>query len=160
MESWAGSARRRAIQQFTYAVKHGSAKNLAPVLAKHFKGVAEIQVVADSPENAWLISAPPAVLKEVVAVLGQLDRKPRQIAVDVWAGVVVADGAAPNAADAAAAQRKEPDQQLDLREFTGPVAKVLPKVAALALSPGALDNGSISRVALWKTKCSPSTTRK
>ena len=38
-------------QRLTYSVKHGSARNLAPVLAKHFKGAAEIQAVPDSPDK-------------------------------------------------------------------------------------------------------------
>ena len=88
-----------------------------------------------------MISGPPAVLKEVVTLLQQVDRKARQIAVDVWVGVVFADGPAPKAVDAGAAKPKEPDQQLDLREFTGPAAKVLSKLASLKAS---------GRVGQWK----------
>src|SRR5262249_38268616 len=59
-----------------YVPKHGQAKELATILAKHFKGDAEIQVLPDSPSNCLLVRAAPSVLEEVVKLLEQLDRRP------------------------------------------------------------------------------------
>jgi type II secretory pathway component GspD/PulD (secretin) len=67
-----------------YVVKHAAAKNLAGILAKHFKGAAEIQVGPDGTSNCLLINAPPAVFDEVMKTLEQLDRRPHSVAVEVF----------------------------------------------------------------------------
>src|SRR5262245_35675311 len=67
-----------------YAVKNGSAKELATVLGRFFKGEAEIQAVTEGGANVLLINAAPAVFDELMTTLAQLDRRPRAVAVDVW----------------------------------------------------------------------------
>jgi len=47
----------------TYVVKHAAAKDLAGILAKHFKGAAEIQAGPEGTSNCLLINAPPAVCR-------------------------------------------------------------------------------------------------
>ena len=61
--------------RLAYFVKHGSAKELAGVLAKYLKGDAEVQLIPDSLGNGLLINADGALLDEVVKLLGQLDRR-------------------------------------------------------------------------------------
>lgn len=105
-----------------YLVRHGAAKDLAALLAKHFKDDADVQVLPDAPSNCLLISAPPAVFDEVVKLLDQLDRRPHVVAVEV----LIAE-AAPRKAEG----DKAADQGLDERDFTGPAGQVLEKVEAL-----------------------------
>jgi hypothetical protein len=120
-------------QKATYPLKYVSPRTLAPVLAQHFKGAAEIQVAPEAPENSLLISAEPAVLKEVADLLERLDHRKRYLEVDLWAGVVRDDGLTPKAAEGApskpgAAARLAP------RDFSGPLAEVLLKLDALKAS--------------------------
>jgi hypothetical protein len=68
----------------TYVVKYAAAKDLADVLAKHFRGAAEIKIGPDGASNSLLINAPPAVLEEVMKTLEQFDRRPRSVAVDIF----------------------------------------------------------------------------
>jgi uncharacterized protein (TIGR03067 family) len=67
-----------------YVVKYSPAKNLADILAKHFKGAAEIQAGPEGTSNCLLINSPPAVFDEVLKTLEQLDRRPRSVAVEVF----------------------------------------------------------------------------
>jgi hypothetical protein len=67
----------------TYVVKHAIAKELAGILAKHFKGAAEIQAGPEITSNCLLINASPAVFDEVMKLLGQIDRPARSVAVEV-----------------------------------------------------------------------------
>jgi hypothetical protein len=46
-----------------YVVKYAGAKDLAAVLAKHFKGAAEIQAGPEGTSNTLLVNASPAVLR-------------------------------------------------------------------------------------------------
>lgn len=110
-------------KRIAFLVKQGSAKDLAALLSKHFKGDAEIQALSDSPSNMLLISAPPQVFDEVIKLLEQLDRQPRTVAIDLLIAEVAAkknvDGKAPA------------DPDLDEKEFTGTTKDVLAKVEAL-----------------------------
>jgi type II secretory pathway component GspD/PulD (secretin) len=67
-----------------YVVKYAAAKDLAGLLAKHFKGAAEIQVGPAGTSNCLLVNAPPAVFDEVMKTLEQLDRRPHSVAVEVF----------------------------------------------------------------------------
>jgi type II secretory pathway component GspD/PulD (secretin) len=67
-----------------YVLKFAAAKDLAGVLAKHFKGAAEIQAGPAGASNCLLINAPPAVFDEVLKTLELLDRRPRSVAVEVF----------------------------------------------------------------------------
>jgi type II secretory pathway component GspD/PulD (secretin) len=70
-------------KRIVYVVKHGTAKDLAAVLSKHFKGEVEVQALPESSSNCLLINTPAAAFDEVVKLLEQIDRKPRTIAVEV-----------------------------------------------------------------------------
>jgi type II secretory pathway component GspD/PulD (secretin) len=67
-----------------YVVKCAAAKDLAGILAKHFKGAAEIQAGPEGTSNCLLINAPPAVFDEVMKTLEQLDRRPHSVAVEIF----------------------------------------------------------------------------
>jgi hypothetical protein len=67
-----------------YVVKYAAAKDLAGMLAKHFKGAAEIQAGPEGTGNCLLINAPPAVFDEVMKTLERLDRRPHAVAVEVF----------------------------------------------------------------------------
>jgi type II secretory pathway component GspD/PulD (secretin) len=66
-----------------YVVKHAAAKDLAGILATHFKGAADIQAGPEGTSNCLLVSAPPAVFGEVMKTLEQLDHRPHVVAVEV-----------------------------------------------------------------------------
>jgi len=66
-----------------YVVKYAAAKDLAAILAKHFKGAAEVQAGPPGTSNCLLINAPPAVFDEAMKLLDQLDRQPQSVAVEV-----------------------------------------------------------------------------
>lgn len=70
-------------QRMIYVVKYGNAKDVATALTSHFKGVAQIEVLPESPSNCLLIRAAPSAIKEVVEVLEKMDRLPRLVTVDV-----------------------------------------------------------------------------
>jgi hypothetical protein len=67
-----------------YVVKFGAAKNLAGILAKQFKGAAEIQAGPEGTSNCLLVNAPPAVFDEVMKTIELLDRRPHSVAVEVF----------------------------------------------------------------------------
>jgi type II secretory pathway component GspD/PulD (secretin) len=67
-----------------YVVKYAGTKDLAAILAKHFKGAAEIQAGPEGTSNTLLVNAPPAVFDEVMKVIELLDRKPQSVAVEVF----------------------------------------------------------------------------
>jgi hypothetical protein len=114
-----GQRVKRIFQPLRFAV----ATDLADVLSKHFKGDAGVRVVADPSTNSLLISAPPTTVAEVVKLVGQLDRRPRRVAVELLVAEVPrrkAEGGKPAA-----------DKELDLNQFTGPAEAVFKKVEAL-----------------------------
>jgi type II secretory pathway component GspD/PulD (secretin) len=67
-----------------YVVKYASAKDIVSILAKHFKGAAEIQAGPEGTSNVLLINAPPAVFDEAMKLLDQLDHRPQAVAVEVY----------------------------------------------------------------------------
>jgi hypothetical protein len=67
-----------------YVVKYAAAKHLAGILARHFKGAAEIQAGPEGTSNCLLINAPPAVFDEVLKTLEKLDRRPHSVAVEIF----------------------------------------------------------------------------
>jgi type II secretory pathway component GspD/PulD (secretin) len=69
--------------RLVYVVKYTASKDLADVLAKHFKDVPGFQAVPEGTSNCLLVSGPRPVLDEVVRTLGQLDRRPQAVAVDI-----------------------------------------------------------------------------
>jgi type II secretory pathway component GspD/PulD (secretin) len=66
-----------------YVIKYAAAKDLATVLAKHFKD-AEIQPGPEGTSNCLLINAPAAVFDEILKTLEQLDRRPQAVAVEIF----------------------------------------------------------------------------
>jgi type II secretory pathway component GspD/PulD (secretin) len=67
-----------------YVVQYAAAKDLAGLLARHFKGTAEIQPGPEGTSNCLLIKAPPAVFQEVMKTLEKLDRRPHSVAVEIF----------------------------------------------------------------------------
>lgn len=115
-------AQDRPSERAVYVVKQGAASDLAAALNIHFKGEAGIGEIAAVPaSNALLLSAHPTLLKQVLAVIEQLDRAPRTVAVDVWIAERVMDVAVPEVAG----------PPLDLRDLVGPADQVRAKVLAL-----------------------------
>jgi Bacterial type II/III secretion system short domain len=105
-------------KRIVYVVKNGAAKELAGILAKHFKGDAEIQALPESSSNCLLISAAPSVFDEIVKLLAQLDKRPSLVAIDVLVAEVVV-------------KKGDDSKPLDEKDFTGPAQEVLSKVEAL-----------------------------
>jgi type II secretory pathway component GspD/PulD (secretin) len=116
----AGAKNKRTV----YVVKHGAAKTLATTLAQHFRGVAEVQVLPDSPSNCLLISCAPAVFDEVVKVVDQLDRRPQLVAVYIW----IVDVTGKKSADGSPVPE---DKELAESAFTGSIKDVVAKLEAL-----------------------------
>jgi type II secretory pathway component GspD/PulD (secretin) len=67
-----------------YFMKHTTAKSLAEILAKHFKGTADIQAGPEGTSNFILVNAPPAVFDEVMKTIEQVDRRPHSVVVVVY----------------------------------------------------------------------------
>jgi hypothetical protein len=67
-----------------YVVKYAGAKDLAAILAKHFKGAAEIQAGPEGASNVLLVSAPRTVFDEVMKTIETLDHKPHTVSIDVF----------------------------------------------------------------------------
>ncbi len=111
------------VRRLVYIVKHGTAKDLAAVLAAGFKGDAEVQALPDPTVNCLLISAAPSVLQEIVKVLGQIDRRPQTAAVEIW---ILEMGSKKASGDKAASTG-----EVDEKDFTGTVAEVGARVDAL-----------------------------
>src|SRR5262245_9802097 len=72
-----------------YFVEHGSAKELAVALGKHFKADIEVHAVADGPKPCLLITCPPDSVREILALLHELDAPPRLVEVEVLIAEVV-----------------------------------------------------------------------
>jgi type II secretory pathway component GspD/PulD (secretin) len=104
-------------KRFVYLVRYGAAKDLAESLSRHFKGESGLQIVPEPNANALLVTAPPALADELVKLFDQLDRRPRQVVVEVAVAEVPLD---------------EKEDGIDPSEFTGPADEVLKKVEALA----------------------------
>jgi type II secretory pathway component GspD/PulD (secretin) len=102
-----------------YVVQYAAAKDLVGILAKHFKGAAEIQAGPEGTSNCLLINAPPAVFEEVLKTLEKLDRRPRSVAVEVF----VVELAATTADD----KEKRPDE----KDFSGTLDEVAQRLDAM-----------------------------
>jgi type II secretory pathway component HofQ len=102
-----------------YVVKSASAKELAGILAKHFKGAAEVQVGPEGTSNCLLINAPPAVFDEVLKTLEQLDRPPRSVAVEVFV------------VELPAKKADEKEKGPVEKDFSGPLDEVAKRLDAL-----------------------------
>ena len=104
-------------KRLVHVVKYGSAKDVAFALNKFFKGEIEATAAADS--NVLLVSAGASVFDEVIRTLGELDRRPQMIALEVTVvQMPVRKG------DAA-------DKDFDEKELTGPADAVANHVKAL-----------------------------
>jgi hypothetical protein len=115
-----------------YAIKHGSAADLAGALSAFFKGEVEVQAVPWPPERCLLLSGQPAAVDEATAILSRLDRRPRSIVIEV----IIAEAAKKGEDGKAGAGRGE----LDVGTFTGPADSVLAKVQTLRMK------GQLTRV--------------
>ncbi|MBX9583323.1 MAG: hypothetical protein K2X87_23725 [Gemmataceae bacterium] len=82
------SAPRPKIDRTVYPVKGGDPAALAEVVAKHFKGEVEVSAVA----GALVLSGPAASVAEAAKLVGQIDRRPRTVELDIT--LVEASGAA------------------------------------------------------------------
>jgi type II secretory pathway component GspD/PulD (secretin) len=102
-----------------YVVQHGSAKDLAEALTKHFKGDKEVQIVAEAASNCLLINAPEAASDELLPLLRQLDRRPQLVAVEV------------TVLDLTPGKPDDPAKDLDEKDLSGPAEAVQAKVQAL-----------------------------
>src|SRR5437870_1030868 len=107
-----------------YAIKHGSASDLAVALSAFFKGEVEVQAIV-SPENCLLLGGKPAAIDEATAVLSRLDRRPRSLIIEV----VIAEAAKKSEDGKAEAGSGE----LNVGTFTGPADSVLAKVQTLRM---------------------------
>jgi type II secretory pathway component GspD/PulD (secretin) len=125
-------------QRLVWVVQHGSAKDLAAVLAKHFQDVIDVQALPDPSSNCLLIRAAPPTLGEVVKLLEQLDRRPQVVAVEL----LISEIPERKSTDG---KPLPPDKELDGREFSGPAAEVVTKLEALR-SKGLI--GSLKRIQL------------
>jgi type II secretory pathway component GspD/PulD (secretin) len=101
----------------TYTVKHGSAKELATVLTKHFKNTVEFLPGPEGSGNIVLFSAPPALYDEVVPLLEKLDRRPQKISVIVIVGEIPI-------------KKGEEPKGLDEKEFSGLIGDITSRLQA------------------------------
>ena len=111
-------------KRLLYVVKHGSAKDMADLLSRHFQGVAEFRPLPDAFGNGLLVNAAPSVYDDVVAALDKLDRPRRTVSIEVLIAEVAAakkDGDKPGA-EAPALKEKD---------FTGPMADVAARMEDL-----------------------------
>jgi type II secretory pathway component GspD/PulD (secretin) len=104
-------------KRIAYVVKHGTAKDLAPILSKYFKDSIEVQTLPEVG-NCLLINASAASFDEVIKLLAQIDRPPQLIAVEVW----IADMSKKDDKD---------ETDLDLKPFTGMSSDVLSKLEGM-----------------------------
>jgi type II secretory pathway component GspD/PulD (secretin) len=104
-------------KRLVYLVRYGAVKDLAATLSQHFKDEASLQIVPEAASNALLITATPAIADELIKTLDQLDRRPRQVLIDVLIAEV---------------PLQEKENGFDPADFGGPSDTVLPKVEDLA----------------------------
>ncbi|HSQ54588.1 MAG TPA: hypothetical protein VLM40_02500 [Gemmata sp.] len=71
-------------QRTEYMVKNADPKMLAEIVGKHYKGDADLLAVTSGGSNAILISGTPAAVPDVLKLLEKLDRKPRNVEVEVY----------------------------------------------------------------------------
>jgi hypothetical protein len=102
-----------------YVVKYASAKDLAGMLAKHFKGAATIQAGPEGTCNCLLINAPSAVLDEVLKTLEQLDHRPHAVTVEVFV------------VELPTKKANEKEKRRDERDFSGAIDDVAARLDAM-----------------------------
>jgi type II secretory pathway component GspD/PulD (secretin) len=102
-----------------YVVKYAAAKDLAGILAKHFKGAAEIQAGPEGTSNCLLVNAPPAVFDEVMKTLEQLDRRPHSVAVEVFV------------VELPVKKADDKEKQADDQNFSGTIDEVAERLDAM-----------------------------
>ncbi len=117
-----------SLKRTVYAVKHGSAVELAGALSAFFKADVEVQAIV-SPDNCLLLSGKPDAIDEATALLSRLDRRPRSLIIEV----VIAEAAKKGAVEAESGE-------LTVGTFTGPAESVLAKVQTLRMK------GQLARV--------------
>jgi hypothetical protein len=111
-------------KRLVYVVRHGTAKGLADVLAKHFKGAdVDVEALPDTLGNLLLIRAAPGTFPEVVQLLDKLDQRPRLVTVQLLVAELTPQmrQGAPNEAPAAGLQE---------RDLTGSMEQVEAQVRA------------------------------
>jgi type II secretory pathway component GspD/PulD (secretin) len=101
-----------------YVVKYAAAKDLAAILARHFKGAAEIQAGPKGTSNCLLINAPGAVFDEVMKTLEQLDRRPHTVTVEVFVVELPT-------------KKGDKDRRPEAKEFSGTIGDVAARLDAL-----------------------------
>jgi type II secretory pathway component GspD/PulD (secretin) len=111
-----------------YVVKYAAAKDLAGILAKHFKGAAEIQWGPEGTSNCLLVNAPPAGFDEVMKTLEQLDRRPQSVAIEVFV------------IELPAKKADDKDRRPDEKEFSGAIDDVATRLDVM------LKKGEVARV--------------
>src|SRR5262249_7238580 len=104
-------------KRFVYLVRYGDAKQLAATLTQHYKDESGLQIIAEATSNALLVTATPVLADELIKTLDQLDRRPRQVLIDVLIAEV---------------PLQEKENGFDPADFGGPSDTVLPKVEDLA----------------------------
>jgi type II secretory pathway component GspD/PulD (secretin) len=107
------------VKRGAYVVKYAGAKDLAAMLAKHFKGAAEVQVGPAGTSNCLLINAPPAVFDEALKLLDQLDRRPQSVGVEVFM------------VELPAKKGEDKEKGLDAKDLTGAIGDVASRLDAL-----------------------------
>jgi type II secretory pathway component GspD/PulD (secretin) len=110
-------------KRLAYAVRYGSAKELAVILGKYFKGDAEVQAV-DGSGNLLLINTNAAIFDELLATLAKLDRRPKTLSVEVFVIELP-----PKKGEGGKFQPA--DKDVDEKEFTGTIERVATNIAAL-----------------------------
>jgi type II secretory pathway component GspD/PulD (secretin) len=102
-----------------YVVKFATARDLAGILATHFKGAADIQVGPEGTNNCLLINAPPVVFDEIMKTLEQLDHRPRAVGVEVFV------------VDLPAKKAEDKGKGLDEKELNGTLDEVAERLKEL-----------------------------
>jgi type II secretory pathway component GspD/PulD (secretin) len=117
----ASAQERTAVEQKrgAYVVKYAAAKDLAGILARHFKGAAAIQAGPEGTSNCLLINAPPVVFAEVMKTLEKLDRRPHSVAVEVFL------------VELPTKKADDKDKPPDAKEFSGTIDDVAARLDAM-----------------------------
>jgi Flp pilus assembly secretin CpaC len=105
-----------------YAVRGGSAKELANALSLHFQAEPGFRAVPDAGSNTLLFSGPQAALDEAIAALREIDRPARSVRVEVLFLELAAKAGGEAGQDA---------KPLDAAELRGPARDVRAKVRDL-----------------------------
>jgi type II secretory pathway component GspD/PulD (secretin) len=126
----AGTQERPAAEakRGAYVVKYATAKDLAGLLAKQFKGAAEIQAGPEGTSNCLLVNAPPAVFDEIMKTLDLLDRRPHSVAVEVFV------------IELPAKKADDKGNRPDARDFSGTIDDVAGRLDAM------MKNGQVAGV--------------